>query len=46
MAGWTATPDSALDEESLALRTLAKAMRRYSVDNKLCKKFKKRYDKT
>lgn len=40
-AFWLHTPDSELDPDSLALRSVAKALKQYSVNNRLCAKFKK-----
>ena len=42
-AVWLHTPASKLDEESLALRSAAKALKTYSITNQLCKKFKRAY---
>ena len=39
-AFWLYTPDSELDEDDLVLRAIAKALKKYSVDNHLCKKFR------
>ena len=40
-AFWLYTPNSELDEESLALRSVARELKRYSVDHQLCRKFRK-----
>lgn len=42
-AVWLRTPDSELDEDSLALRSVAKALKAYSVSNQMRKKFKRIY---
>ena len=41
-AFWLHTPDSDLDADALVLRAVAKALKRYSVGNKLCARFRKR----
>lgn len=41
-AFWLHTPDSGLDADDLVLRAVAKALKQYSVDNKLCAGFRKR----
>lgn len=41
-AFWLHTPDSCLDADALVLRTMAKTLKQYSVDNKLCAGFRKR----
>lgn len=40
-AFWWYTPDKGLDEDSLALRAVAKRLKAYSVRNGLCKQFRK-----
>lgn len=40
-AFWLHTPDSDLDADALVLRAVAKTLKRYSVDNKLCARFRK-----
>jgi len=42
-AAWLHTPDSELDEESLALRSVTKVLKAYSVNHQLCKKFRQAY---
>ena len=42
-AFWMYTPDSEVGEDGRLLRTLARAMKRYSVDNKLCRRFRSKY---
>lgn len=42
-AFWLYTPQSELDEESLALRAVARHLKNYSVSNQLCKKFRNTY---
>lgn len=44
-AFWLNTPDSQLDEESLALRSVSKALKAYSVSKQLCKKLRKKQRK-
>lgn len=41
-AFWLHTPDSCLDTDALVLRTVARALKQYSVDNKLCARFRKK----
>lgn len=40
-AFWMYTSTESLDDDGKALRQIAKALTRYSVDNQLCKKFRK-----
>lgn len=44
-AFWLNTPDSQLDEESLALRSVSKALKAYSVSKQLCKKLREKQRK-
>lgn len=44
-ACWLNTPDSQLDEESLALRSVSKALKAYSVSKQLCKKLREKQRK-
>lgn len=41
-AFWLHTPDSDLDTDALVLRAVAKALKQYSVNNKLCARFRKK----
>lgn len=42
-AFWMYTPDSCLDTDALALRAVGKVLKRYSVENNLCARFRKKY---
>lgn len=42
-AFWQNTPDSVLDPNAVVLRTVARALKRYSVSNKLCARFRKEH---
>lgn len=42
---WLNTPDSQLDEESLALRSVSKVLKAYSVSKQLCKKLREKQRK-
>lgn len=44
-AFWQHTPNPELDDESKALRDVAKVLKQYSVNQKLCKKFRTKYAK-